>query len=31
LFGIDNKLVSRWGETIGVGVENAAASRGSED
>jgi flavin prenyltransferase len=31
LFGIDNKLVSRWGETIGVGVDNAAASRGSED
>jgi flavin prenyltransferase len=31
LFGIANELVSRWGETIGVGVENAAASRGSGD
>jgi flavin prenyltransferase len=31
LFGIANELVSRWGETIGVGVESAAASRGSGD
>jgi flavin prenyltransferase len=31
LFGIDNELVSRWGETIGVGVDGPAASRGSED
>jgi flavin prenyltransferase len=31
LFGIDNELVSRWGETIGVGAESVAALRGSED
>jgi flavin prenyltransferase len=31
LFGIGNELVSRWGETIGVGVDGASASRGSED
>jgi hypothetical protein len=24
-------LVSRWGESIGVGVDGPAASRGSED
>ena len=30
LFGIGNELVSRWGETIGVGVDDAT-SRGSED
>jgi flavin prenyltransferase len=29
LFGIGNDLVSRWGETIGVGTD--AASRGSEN
>jgi 4-hydroxy-3-polyprenylbenzoate decarboxylase len=31
LFGIGNELVSRWGETIGVGVDGAAASRDSGD
>src|SRR5580704_8970746 len=31
LFGIGNELVSRWGESIGVGVDGPAASRGSED
>ena len=30
LFGIGNELVSRWGETIGVGVDGPT-SRGSED